>query len=63
MDEVITIQVLNFFDFSFAHFLGIPSHEGREKNKLLILENLVKSLEDAKLQMKNYDKATANYAK
>lgn len=52
MDEAITIQVLNSLDSSFAQFLGILSHEAREKDKLPTLENLVKSLEDEELQMK-----------
>ena len=63
MNEAITIQVLNSLDSSFAKFLGILSHETREKNKLSTLENLVKSLEDKELRMKNHDKATANYEK
>ena len=63
MDEAITIQVLNSLDSSFAQFLGILSHEAREKDKLPTFENLAKSLEDKELRMKNQDKATANYAK
>ena len=63
MDEAITIQVLNSLDSSFAQFLGILSHEAREKDKLPTLENLAKSLEDEELRMKNQDKAIANYAK
>ncbi len=42
MDEAITIQVLNPFDFSFAQFLDILSHEAGEKEKLLTLETLAK---------------------
>ncbi len=49
MDEAITIQVLNSLDSSFTQFLGILSHEAREKDKLLTLENLAKSLEDEEL--------------
>ena len=63
IDEAITIQVLNSLDSSFAQFLGILSHEAREKEKLPTLESLAKSLEDEELRMKNHDKATANYAK
>ncbi len=63
MDEAITIQILNSLDSSFTQFLGILSHEAREKDKLLILENLAKSLEDKELQMKNHNKTTANDAK
>ncbi len=63
MDETITIQVLNRFDSSFAQFLGIFSPKAREKEQLPKLENLAKSLEDEELQMRNQDKATANYAK
>lgn len=63
MDEAITIQVLNSLDSSFTQFLGILSHEAREKAKLPTLENLAKSLEDEELWIKNQDKATANYAK
>ncbi len=63
IDEAITIQVLNSFDSSFTKFLGILSHETREKDKLPTLENLAKSLEGKELRMKNHDKATANYAK
>ncbi len=63
MDEAITIQVLNSLDSSFTEFLGILSHEAREKAKLPTLESLAKSLEDEELRMKNQDKATANYAK
>ena len=63
IDEAITIQVLNSLDSSFAQFLGILSHEAREKEKLPTLESLAKSLEDEELRMKNQDKATANYTK
>ncbi len=63
MDEAITIEVLNSLDFFFAQFLGILSRKAREKEKLLILEGLAKSLEDQELQMKIQDKAKANYAK
>ena len=63
IDEAITIQVLNSLDSSFAQFLGILSHEAREKEKLPTLESLAKSLEDEELRMKNQDKATANFAK
>ncbi len=63
MDEIITIQVPNSFDSFFAQFLDILSHEAREKKKLPKLETLAKSLEDDKLQIKNQDRATANYAK
>ncbi len=59
----ITIQVLNSLDSSFTLFLGILSHEDREKAKLSTLGSLAKSLEDKELRMKNQDKATANYAK
>ncbi len=61
MDEAITIQVLNSLDSSFAKFLGIPSQQAREKDKLPTLENLAKSLEEEELRIKNQDKATANY--
>ena len=63
MDDAITIQVLKSLDSSFTQFLGILSHEAREKDKLPTLENLAKSLEDKELQMKNQDKTIANYAK
>lgn len=63
MDEAITIQVLNFLDFSFSQFLGILSYDAIEKEQLPILESLAQSLKDEKLQMKNQDKARANYAK
>ena len=63
MNKAITIQVLNSLDSSFAQFLGILSHEAREKEKLPTLESLAKSLEDEELRIKNQDKATANYAK
>ncbi len=63
MDEAITIQVLNCLDYPFPQFFGILSHEAREKEQLHKLENLAKSLEDEELQMRNQDKATANYAK
>ena len=49
IDEAITIQVLNSLDFSFAKFLGILSHEAREKEKLFTLESLTKSLENEEL--------------
>lgn len=63
INKAITIQVLNFLNSSFMQFLSILSYEAREKNKLLTLKNRAKSLEDKKLQIKNYNKATANYAK
>ena len=63
MDEAIIIQVLNSLDFSFAQFLGILSYDAREKEQLLTLKSLAKFFEDKKLQIKNQDKATANYAK
>lgn len=63
IDEVISIQVLNFFDLSFVQFLNILSYKAREKEKLPTLENLAKLLENKKLQIKNQDKVTANYAK
>ncbi len=63
MDEAITIQNLNSLNYFFAKFPGILSHEARQKDKLLTLESLAKSLEDEELQIKNQDKATANYAK
>ncbi len=61
MGKVITIQVLNSLDAFFSKFLGILNHKVREKDKLLTLENLAKSLVDEELRMKNHDKATANY--
>ena len=63
MDEAITIQVFNFLDSSFTQFLGILSHEAREKDKLPTLKNSAKSLEDEELRMNNRNKATANYVK
>lgn len=53
IDEAIIIQILNFLDSSFVQFLGILSHEAREKEKLPILKSLAKSLEDKELRMKN----------
>lgn len=49
MDKAITMQVLKSLDLSFTQFLGILSYEAREKEKLLTLENLAKSLEDKEL--------------
>ena len=49
MDKAITIQVLNSLDSSFTQFLGILSHEAREKDKLPTLKNLAKFLEDKEL--------------
>lgn len=49
MDDIITIQALNFFDSFFVQFLDILSHEARDKDKLPIFKNLVKSLKDKKL--------------
>ncbi len=49
MDEAITIQVLNSLNSFFTQFLGILSHDAREKDKLPTLENLAKSLEDKEL--------------
>ncbi len=63
MDEAITIKVLNCLDHSFPQFLGIFSHEAREKKQLHKLKNSAKSLEDKELQMRNQDKGTANYVK
>lgn len=63
MDKAITIQVLNFFDLSFAQFFSILHHKAREKEKLSALESVTKLLKDKKLQIKNQDKVTANYAK
>lgn len=63
MDETIMIQVLNSLNFSFAQFLGILSHEAREKDKLLTFESPAKSFKDEELWMKNQNKAIANYAK
>ena len=44
MNEAVTIQVLNSLNSSFAHFLGILSHEAGETKKLPTLESLAKSL-------------------
>lgn len=63
IDKAITIQVLNSLDSSFTQYLGILNHEAREIERLPTLKNLAKSLKDEKLQMKNHDKATADYAK
>ncbi len=63
MDEGITIRIWNPLDSSFTQFLGILSHEARDKDKLITLENLAKSLENEGLRMNNHNKATANYAK
>lgn len=63
MDEANKIQVLNSFNFSFAQFLRILSHNTREKEKLFSLKSWAKSLENKKLWMKNNNKAMANYAK
>ena len=63
MDKGITIQIQNSLDSSFTKFLGILSHEARDKDKFITLENLAKSLEDKELWMKNHDKAKANHAK
>ncbi len=63
MHEAIKIQLLNFFDFSFVQFLGILSHEAREKEKLPTLESLAKLLVDEELRMKYQDKPKANYVK
>lgn len=40
MDEPITIQVFNTFDFLFTQFLKILSHKTKEKDKLFSLESL-----------------------
>ena len=40
MDEGITIQIRKPLDSSFTQFLGILSHEARDKDKLITLENL-----------------------
>lgn len=63
IDEAITIQVLNSLNSFFTQFLGILCYKAKKKAVLLILENLAKCLEDKKLQMRNQDKATVNYAK
>lgn len=63
MDKAIIIQVLNLFNSSFIQILNILSYDTRKKAKLPILESLAKSLKDKKLQLKNQDKAMANYAK
>lgn len=60
-NKTIVFQILNFLDFSFAQFLAILNYDAREKKKLSILENLAKFLKDKKLQIKNYNKAMANY--
>lgn len=49
IDKTITIQVLNFFNLFFAQFLGILSYKAKEKEKLTLLKNLTKFLEDEKL--------------
>ncbi len=53
INEAITIYVQNFFDCFFTQFFGILSNKTKEKEKLLILESLAKSLENEKLQIKN----------
>ena len=59
----ILIWVLNFLDLFFTQFFDILNHEAREKEKFLLLENLVKFLKDEKLWIKNQGKASAIYAK
>ena len=63
MDEAITIQVFNFLDSFFTQFLDILCYKTREKTVLPTFENLAKSWKDKELQIKNQDKAMANYAK
>lgn len=62
IDVTITIQVFNSFDFLFAQFLSIFNHKDRKK-MFFILKSPTKFLENAKLQIKNQDKITVNYAK
>lgn len=50
-------------DSFFTQFLGILSHKAREKAVLPRLENLIKSLEDKELQIKNQDKTTTNFTR
>ncbi len=49
INETITIQVFNSLNFSFAKFLGILSHEAREKERAPTLESLAKLLENEEL--------------
>lgn len=63
MDKVIQIQVFNSLDSAFVKFLGILSHQAEDKEQLLKLKNLAKSLTKKELQMRNQDKTTANYEK
>lgn len=55
MDQAITIQVLNSFDYFLAYFFGILSYKARKIEDLLTLESLAESLEDEELRIKNQD--------
>ena len=63
MDNAIVIYALNNLDSQFCLYLTILNHEARQKEKLPMLSELTKNLEDEELRLKNKDTASANFAK
>ena len=49
MDKIITIQVLNFLNSSFAQLFDVLGHKTRTKKQFPILESFAKLLENKKL--------------
>lgn len=62
ISEMAIIYALNNFDLHFWSYLAILSHNGREKEKFLILSELTKALENEQLHLSNENKRITNYA-
>lgn len=63
INNAIVIHSFNNLDSQFGPYLTILNHEVRQKEKLPILSELIKSLEDKELRFKNKGTTSTNFAK
>lgn len=62
ISKAIVIYALNNLDSQFQSYFAILSYNAREKEKLPILSELTRTLEDEQMYLSNENRRTANYA-
>lgn len=63
ISKAVVIYVLNKLDSHFRLYLAILSYNVRGKEKLSILSELTKTLEDEQMRLSNKNRGTAKYAR
>ncbi len=62
ISEAVIIHAFKNLNSHFRPYLAVLSHAAREKEKLLTLSELTKTLEDEEIRLSNVNKETANFA-